>query len=69
MAKNNSANGKRAPQQSSNGVKIFIVVLSFINLVLSIVSAVLNRRETLRAIEDDEATQVLLTVKPEKHDL
>lgn len=61
--------GGRAGRKSSNGAKIFIVVVNCINLILSIVLAVLNRQQALKAIEDDEGVKVLLAAKSEKHEL
>lgn len=59
MAKNKS----NAQRKSGSGEKIFLAVITFINLLLSVILALINRREVIHAVRENDDVKVLLTAK------
>ena len=57
---------KGARRKPSTRGKIFLAVVTCINLILSLVLAVLRRVEIVHAIEGDEDVKVLLTTQAAK---
>lgn len=57
---------KRPPRRKSGtGGKIFLALITFCNLLLSLLLAVQRRQETLRAVREDETVKVLLRTQKE----
>ena len=59
--------GRRAAPKKSGGMagKIFLALITFCNLLLSLLLAVQRRQDTLRAVREDEKVKVLLTAQKE----
>lgn len=54
---------------NDKGSKKFVAVMTCVNLVLSIILALLNRREALRVAQSDDKIRAFLSAEREKHDL
>lgn len=57
---------KGARRKPSTGAKIFLAVVTFFNLLLTLALAILRRTEAIHAIEGDEDVKVLITTKAAK---
>ncbi len=49
-----------ARRRPGNGPKLALAVVTFLNLALTLVLAVMRRQETLRAIREEDRLKVLL---------
>lgn len=57
--------GKPPKRKSGTGEKIFLAVVTFLNLLLSLILAVVRRQEIIHAVQENEDVKVLLTSKRE----
>lgn len=55
-----------ARRKPGTGAKIFLAVVTFLNLLLTLALAVLRRVEIIHAIEGDEDVKVLITTQAAK---
>lgn len=55
----------RASGRHKNGSceKVFIAVITFLNLLLSVILAVINRQEVIHAVQENDDVKLLLTSK------
>lgn len=60
-----SAKGKMPKRKSGSGEKIFLAVVTFFNLLLSLLLAVIRRQQVIHAVQEDENVKVLLTSQKE----
>lgn len=63
MMKRGFSRGGRASRKNHTGGKSFLAVVTFLNLLLSLILALLNRREVIRAVRDNDEVRVLFTAK------
>lgn len=62
----NAAGAKRLPRRRSGTAgKIFLALITFLNLLLSLLLAVQRRQEVLNAVRENEKVKVLLTAQKE----
>ena len=55
-----------ARRKPGTGAKIFLAVVTFLNLLLTLALALLRRAEIVHAIEGDEDVKLLLTTQAAK---
>lgn len=58
-------NQKKAAQKTGTGAKLFLALVTFLNLLLSFLLAVMRRQEVIKAVEEDEKVKVLLVSQKE----
>lgn len=52
---------KQARRKAGTGEKLLLASVTFLNLLLSLVLALLRRREIVRAVQEDDKVKLLLT--------
>ncbi len=60
-----SKNEKKRTQKTGTGAKLFLALVTFLNLLLSFLLAVMRRQEVIKAVEEDEKVKVLLVSQKE----
>ncbi len=57
------ATAGRKPENGGTAGKLFLAIVTFLNLLLSVLAAILRRQEIIHAVQGSEDVQVLLTAK------
>lgn len=60
---------KRKEKKSENGIKLAICIVTMVNLILGILTRIYDRKEIIRAVENNGKVKTLLISEKETREL